>query len=316
MSLPLRTRVFCRVIDGARSTRLADRSLAEIQRGRRMEPVHWFPFSLVFGSVPRGVRRRDDSAPTRAGQVPVRWYEPAGLRRPAPVVVFFHGGGWVQGSLRGYDAVCGQVAARLGALVVSVAYRLAPEHAFPAAAEDCVDVTAWVAERAAALGVDASRLAVMGDSAGGNLAAVVALAARDDAGPAIAAQVLVYPGLDGTMSSPSIDRHAQAPVLTRQKIADFIALYHPRGDRRDPVLSPLYAVDVAGLPPALVQTADHDPLLDDGLRYTARLREAGVTVRCTQYRDVPHGFLSFPGVAASGDRPLAEIVSWLREVLG
>ncbi len=315
MSLPLRTRAFCWVIDRARADRLAHRSLQEIQRGRRLEPPHVFPFSLVFGSVPRGVRRVDGSVPTRAGRVAVRWYVPDGLRRPAPLVVYLHGGGWVQGSIRGYDAVCGQLATRLGAQVVSVGYRLAPEHVFPAAADDCTDVTAWVVEHAAERGVDPARVVVMGDSAGGNLAAVVALRARQHRGPALAAQVLVYPGLDGTMSSPSIDRNAHAPVLTRQKIADFIALYHPHGDRRDPVLSPLHAPDLTGLPPTLVQTADHDPLLDDGLRYVERLREAGVPVRCTQYRDVPHGFLSFPGVAASGDRPLAEAVEWLREVL-
>jgi acetyl esterase/lipase len=316
VSLPLRTRVFCAVIDAARRKRLADRTVQQIQRGRRLEPPHRFPFSLVFGAVPRDVRWRDDVAVTRAGQVPVRCYEAPGHPRPGPLVMFFHGGGWVQGSIRAYDAVCAQVASRTGALVVSVGYRLAPEDPFPAAVEDCVDATAWAVSRAEVLGVDPARVAVMGDSAGGNLAAVVALVARDEGAPRIAAQVLVYPGLDGTMSSSSIDRNAHAPVLTRAKIHDFLDLYHPGPDRDDPLLSPLLADDVTGLPPALVQTASHDPLLDDGERYAERLRAAGVPVRVTEYADVPHGFLSFPGAAASGDRPLEEICAWLRETLG
>ncbi|GAB3590965.1 hypothetical protein GCM10027446_07430 [Angustibacter peucedani] len=315
-SLPLRTRVFCALVDGTRGGgRLTERSLAQIRRTRRLEPVHFWPFSLVFGRVPRDVRRRDDVVPTRGGSVRVRWYAPSPRPRPAPLVVFLHGGGWVQGGLRGYDAVCGQVASRLGALVVSVDYRLAPEHVFPAAVEDCFDVTTWVAEHAGELDVDPDRVVVMGDSAGGNLSAVVAQLARDAGGPALAAQVLVYPGVDGTMSSASIDELAHAPVLTRQKIEDFLALYHPSGDRRDPVLSPLHAADLRGLPPALVLTADHDPLRDEGEAYADALLAAGVAVRRTRYRDVPHGFLSFPGAAASGDRPLGEICAWLREVL-
>jgi acetyl esterase/lipase len=311
VSLPWRTRAFCTVADLARRRRLADRTLAQIQRSRRLEPPHRFPFDRWFGAVPRDVRWRDDVAATRTGQVRVRCYESRAHSRPGPLVLFFHGGGWVQGSIRGYDAVCAQVASRVAALVVSVEYRLAPEHPFPAAMEDCYDAACWAVSRAEVLGVDPSRVAVMGDSAGGNLAAVVALMARDLGGPQLAAQVLVYPGLDGTLSSPSVDRLAHSPILTRQKIADFLDRYHPDPDRSDPNLSPLLAPDLSRLPPTLIQTADHDPLLDDGSRYAERLLAAGVPVTYTEYRDVPHGFLSFPGLAASGDRPMAQIVAHL-----
>ncbi len=316
MSLPWRTRLLCAVADRLAGPRPARRTLAQLQRSRRIVPPHRFPFGRWFGAIPPDVRWRDEVAATRAGQVRVRCYESTSRARPGPLVLFFHGGGWVQGSLAGYDAVCAQVASRAGALVVSVDYRLAPEHRYPAALEDCFDVTCWAVNRAEALGVDPGRVAVMGDSAGANLAAVVTLQARDLGAPAIAAQVLAYPGLDGTLSSPSIDRLADAPILSRQKIRDFLDLYHPGTDRDDPLLSPLLAPDLAGLPPALVQTAQYDPLVDDGARYAEALRAAGVPVRYTEYQDVPHGFLSFPGLAASGDQPMAEIVAALREALG
>jgi acetyl esterase len=196
--------------------------------------------------------------------------------------------------------------------VVSVDYRLAPEHQAPVPAHDCVDATAWVAANGRALRADTSRLAVCGDSAGGNLAAVVALAARDAGGPSLRHQALIYPGLDQTLSSPSIEENADAPVLTRANILAFQRHYLPEGaDRRDPMLSPLFG-DLQGLPPALVQTADLDPLRDDGLRYAAALRKAGVPARVTNYLRAPHGFASFPGVVPVGAQHRAELVQELR----
>jgi acetyl esterase len=314
MSLPRRTRAFCAVVDRLSGPPLSEKSPEQIERVRRLQPPHWFPFSLVFGRVPRDVRLHDERATTRAGTLRVRVYSPATPTAGRPLVLYFHGGGWVTGAVSGFDAVCGQLASRVGAVVVSVDYRLAPEHPFPAAVEDCFDATQWAVRQAHRWGADPARVAVAGDSAGGSLAAVVCLLARD-AGPAIAAQVLVYPGLDGTLSSPSLDTHAHAPILTRRKVLDYVARYHPTGDRRDPRFSPLHAEDLGGLPAALIQTADHDPLLDDGRRYAHAVREAGGAVRYTEYHDVPHGFLSFPGAAACGDAPIAEIAHFLRGAL-
>jgi acetyl esterase len=311
MAMPLRTRLFTTLIGLRDRTPLSDRTLAQIQASRRIEPPHAFPLSLVFGSVPRTVSRRDEQVPTRAGQVLVRHYEPAGRAASSPVVVFFHGGGWVQGSVPGYDALCAQTASRTGSLVLSVDYRLAPEHVFPAAVEDCLVVTTWVIDSADRLRVDPSRLAVMGDSAGGNLAAVVSQQLRDLGGVVPACQVLIYPATDATFASPSIDENADAPVLTRRSMHDFVDRYHPDGDRRDPRLSPLFAADLSGLPPTLVQTAQLDPLRDDGSRYADALVAAGVPVRYTEYAGMPHGFASFPGVAPCGEQHLAEIAATL-----
>jgi acetyl esterase len=316
VTLPLRTRLFAAFVARLEGPRLRDRTQAQIEAARRMEPPHRFPFDRLFGAVPPDVRHRDDLAVTRAGSVRVRLYESSRHRRPVPLVVFFHGGGWVQGSVGGYDAVCAQVASRTGALVVSVDYRLAPEHPFPAAVEDCFDALAWAVSRADVLGVDPSRVAVMGDSAGGNLAAVVSQLARDAGGPGLVSQVLIYPGVDATLASPSIDRLADAPFLSRDDIVDFLDRYHPGADRTDPLLSPLLAADLRGLPRALVQTAEHDPLLDDGRRYAQALAGAGVPVRYTEYADSPHGFITLPGLVACRNQPMHEICAQLREVFG
>ncbi len=314
MTMPLRTRLACAVLDriGGRR-RLADLTVAQIQASRRLNPPHRPPFDRVFGVMPPDVHLRDDVAETRAGECHVRFYESTAHPRPGPLVVYLHGGGWVRGSVGGLDAVCAQVAARTGALVLSVDYRLAPEHPFPAAVEDAYDVTCWAVSRAVVLGVDPDRVAVMGDSAGGNLAAVVAQTALAEGTPALAAQVLVYPGTDATLASPSITENAKAPLLTREMIVDYLEAYQPGGDRRDPRISPLLAADLSGLPRALVQTAEHDPLRDDGARYADALRRAGVQVRYTEYADVPHGYLSIPGLVPSRYQPMAEIAAELRD---
>ncbi|MGL5858578.1 MAG: alpha/beta hydrolase [Angustibacter sp.] len=314
--MPWRTQLLCFVADRMRGRPLSELSVEEIRRERRRRTVpHTPPWDTVFGRVPRGVRIDLDSAPTRAGSVLVRWYHPTGARPdvPGPLLVYLHGGGWVYGDVRDYDAVCGQVAARIGAPVLSVGYRLAPEHRFPAAVEDCLDVVTWVRRTAANHGVDPDRIAVMGDSAGGNLAAVVAQQARD-AGEPVSAQVLVYPAIDATFSSPSVDRLADAPILTRRGMHDFLDRYHPVGDPTDPRLSPLHAPDLAGLPPALVQTAALDPLVDDGARYARALQDAGVPVRYTEYVGAPHGFISFPGAAPAAAQAIAEAAAFLRLV--
>jgi acetyl esterase len=201
------------------------------------------------------------------------------------------------------------------AVVVSVEYRLAPDHRYPAAAEDCYAALVDVVGRAAALGADPERVAVMGDSAGGNLAAVVCLMARDRGAPRIAHQGLVYPAVDLTMSSPSIEENAHAPILTKADCLAFRDHYLGDQDRRQPYASPLFAPDHAGLPPALVQVAEHDPIRDDGRRYAAALREAGVPVRLTEYVGMPHGYAWFPRICKAAPQALAELVAEQRAAL-
>jgi acetyl esterase len=271
---------------------------------------------LLFGGVAPGVALIGGSAAGQDGPVAVRTYRPARPSSgPLPLVVNFHGGGWTIGSLDSADWLCSNVAAQVGAAVVSVDYRLAPTHRWPAAAEDCYAALTDVAARAAEFGADAERLAVMGDSAGGNLSAVVALMARDRSGPRIGYQALLYPATDLTLGSPSIDENAEAPILTRADVVAFRDHYLGGQDPRDPYASPLCAPDLGGLPPALVQVAEHDPIRDDGLRYAAALRAAGVPVRTTTYVGMPHGYLSFPKLCRSAPQALAELCAQLREAL-
>ena len=204
----------------------------------------------------------------------MRVYRPSTATRDLPVVVFFHGGGWVLGSTRMYDPLCSFLAAEVGGGGAERRLPDGAEHRAPTAALDCVDAVRQVSAHGERWSADTSRLAVAGDSAGGNLAAVVAQVVRDDGGPVIAHQALIYPGTDATMSQPSIRQHADAPVLTRPKIEAFLAHYRgPDGlATHDPLLSPLWAADHSGLPPALVQTADLDPLRDEGALYATRLK--------------------------------------------
>ena len=313
--MALRTQALCLLASLRRRPEISDLTPDQIRANRAGVLPHRFPFNHVFGAVAAGVTISASSAITREGSVPLRVYQPAGRRGPHPLVMFFHGGGWVQGNVRSYDPLCSQVADRVGAVVVSVDYRLAPENPFPAAVHDCYDACAWAAAQADDLGIDPRRVAVLGDSAGGNLAAVVALMSRDLGGPPLAFQGLLYPATDATLSSPSIDENADAPLLTRRNVRDFLARYRGDADVMDARLSPLHASCHRGLPPALVQTAALDPLRDDGARYAEALRAAGVAVRYTEYQGVPHGFASFPGAVLCGQQALAELTTALGEAL-
>jgi acetyl esterase len=233
-----------------------------------------------------------------------------------PVVVAFHGGGWVFGNLDSADWLCSEVAARVPAVVVAAAYRLAPEHPAPAAHRDAAAVTAWVAEHATDLGADRQRLAVLGESSGGTLAATVALAARDSGGPSIAFQALIYPITDLTLSSPSVEELPDEPILQSADLRAYVTLYlGAGGDARDPYVSPLFAPNHAGLPPALVLTGDHDPLRDDGKRYAQRLAECAVPVQHIEQVDSPHGFFSFPNICRGSGPALEVLTSALRKAL-
>jgi acetyl esterase len=250
--------------------------------------------------------------PGPAGEIPVRIYTPAGTG-PFPALVYFHGGGWVIGSLDTHDGTCRELANGAGCVVVSVDYRLAPENKFPAAAEDAYAATKWVFANAAALGADARRVAIGGDSAGGNLAAVVALMARDRGGPPLAFQLLVYPVTDAARDTPSYVDNADGYFLTAKAMAWFWNHYLPRpADGENPYASPLRAADVSGLAPALVITAEFDPLRDEGEAYARRLEKAGVAVRLTRYDGMIHGFFGMGRMLEQGKQAMAEAVKNLQ----
>jgi acetyl esterase len=261
---------------------------------------------------------RSASAEGPRGPIPLRVYRPASVADATrlPALVFFHGGGWVIGDLDTHDTLCRQLTAEAGISVVSVDYRLAPEHKFPAAADDAWAATRWVAAHAAELGVDGARLAVGGDSAGGNLAAVVALMARDAGGPALALQALLYPVTDVAAESRSYADLADGYLLTREGMRWFIAHYLDRaaegGDWR---ASPLRATSLAGVAPALVVTAGFDPLRDEGDAYAARLREAGVSVDHVCFGGMIHGFVPMGKLIETGNRAVTLIAGSLRYAL-
>ena len=310
--MDLRVHLLGRLLRRVSVARLDD---AELARVRERQVGHHPLLDLVFGGVAPGVELTDTTAAGQVGPLPVRVHRPAGLAGPLPLVVEYHGGGWTIGSLDHADWLCSNVAAAACALVVSVDYRLAPTHRWPAAAEDCYAALVDVVNRAEELGADPDRVAVMGDSAGGNLSAVVSLMARDRGGPRISFQGLLYPATDLTLSSPSLEENADAPILTRDDCVAFRDHYLGGQDPRHPYASPLFAPDLAGLPPALVQVAEHDPIRDDGLRYADALHAAGVPVRTTQYVGMPHGYLSFPRLCRSTPQALAELCAELTAAL-
>ena len=251
-----------------------------------------------------------------AGPIPLRLYRGQGADkvRPQPAVVFFHGGGWVIGDLESHDQPCRALANAIPAIVVAVDYRLAPEHKFPAAVDDAIAATRWISQHAARLGIDATRLAVGGDSAGGNLAAVTALDARDRGGPPIAGQVLIYPCTDMYIDHPSHQRHATQLPLTRAGMHWFIGHYlRGPGDKDDWRASPLRAADFARLPPALVITAGFDPLRDEGEAYAAALRGAGVPVEHERFEGQIHGFVAMGRMVADADRAIRRAAAFLRQ---
>jgi len=260
-------------------------------------------------------RVEDFTVPGPAGPIPVRLY--AGrVGESQPCLVYFHGGGYVVCDLDTHDTVCRRLAKESGAVVIAVDYRLAPEHRFPAALEDCHAATQWVAADAEQLGVDAGRIAVGGDSAGGNLAAVVSIQCRDAGGPKLGLQVLVYPVTDCTsFDTESYREFGEDHYLTRGMMDYFIEHYFATAqDRALPDASPLLAKDLRGLPPALVITAECDPLRDEGEAYAARLAAAGVTVTCTRYPGVFHPFFSLAGIMEDGRKAVRQVAGALQRM--
>ncbi|MFK4071698.1 alpha/beta hydrolase [Streptomyces sp. NPDC029674] len=270
------------------------------------------------------VMDRTIPGPRGAPDLPVRIYLPHPERRdphrqhprprpPRPTVLFFHGGGYALCGIDSHDATARGLAARSGAVVVSVGYRLAPEHRFPAAVDDAYAALCWAAGECGALGGDPGALATAGDSSGGGLAAAVALRARDAGGPAVASQVLLYPVLDAAQDTDSYRENAEGYFLTAAHMRWFWEQYlGPGGDGAHPLASPLRAADPTGLPPAYLVTAGCDPLRDEGLAYAERLRAAGVDVIAAHHPRMFHGFLGFPDVlpeAAEALRGAAEAIA-------
>jgi acetyl esterase len=252
--------------------------------------------------------------PGPGGELPLRLYRPAS--GPLPALLYFFGGGWVLGTIDTADGVSRSLANSSGALVAVVGYRLAPEHPFPAAIDDCHATVRWVAEHAAEIGADPARLAVGGDSAGGNLAAAVALRARAG-GPALAGQILVYPNTDQLADDEST-RAADDPFLfNRHSVAWYRQHYlADPADAANPLASPLRAESLAGLPPALVITAEYDPLRDQGEAYARRLADAGVPVELSRYPGMAHGFFTMAGTVDASRAAIGQAASRLRAWFG
>lgn len=259
----------------------------------------------------------DREIPGPAGPIPVRIYRPdASASSPSPALVYFHGGGWVIGGIDTHDGTCRALTRRTGAVTVSVDYRLAPENPFPAAVEDAEAAVRWLAAAGTDVGVDPQRIAVGGDSAGGNLAAVVARRCHHGRGPGLVFQLLVYPVTDLAHESASYRENGEGYFLTRSMMQWFRDQYLPDPALRShPDASPLLAESLEGLPPALVITAEYDPLRDEGEAYAARLRDAGVPAKVSRYAGMIHGFFSMGTLIPRADDAIREAAEALRAAL-
>ena len=272
--------------------------MLEARKQMGVEPVH---------------QVRDIKIPGPAGEIPVRIYTPD-VPQPAPALVYFHGGGWVIGDLESHDGVCRALANQVPCVVASVDYRLAPEAKFPAAVEDSYAATEWIAAHAGELGIDRNRIAVGGDSAGGNLAAVISQMARDRKGPELVYQLLIYPATDMRMLSPSIEENAEGPLLTKASMIWFLGHYlRSEKDKLNPLASPALVSDLSDLPAASILTAECDPLRDEAEDYGRSLEAAHVPVQIKRYAGMPHGFFSFAAALTTGRQALADVALQLRK---
>ncbi|MFN2556659.1 MAG: alpha/beta hydrolase [Nitriliruptorales bacterium] len=269
----------------------------------------------LVGAGPEVGEVRNHKIPTAAGLLQVRTYRPEGAG-PFPVVVYLHGGGWLVGTLDSYDALCRHLALRTDCLVVSVAYRRAPEHHHPAAFEDAYTATCWAHEHAASFDGDPRSLGIAGDSAGGHLAALAAVRAHERDHPALRFQVLIYPALDPTMGSESINEFAEGYHLTREELRWCWNRYLGSGEWELSEVTPLHRARLDGLPPTLLIVAGHDPLRDEGVSYATRLAAAGVFTRLRIYEGMIHGFLRFLRVLDAAHDALDDVACFVREVVG
>ncbi|UYM04119.1 alpha/beta hydrolase [Solicola gregarius] len=314
--IPLRTRVFTG-LTGRLGTPIDSMDPADLPalRRRRARVQRSRLARLVVGRPAAGCEIADRTVSFGANALRMRVYRPAGATGSLPGVVAFHGGGFVLGDPEQAEWLCSQVAVRTRAVVVSAEYRLAPEHPYPAAIDDAWSATRWAYDNADELDIDRDRFAIMGESAGGTLAAVVAIKARDAGGPRLRAQALLYPAVEMTETFDSERRNAAGPIVTSAQLKGFSRMYLAGADGSDPLASPLRTPDLAGVAPALIQTAEYDPLRDNGSRYAAALRHAGVPVRYTCYRGAVHGYLNMPGVVPAAQQAIGEVERELRRLL-
>ncbi|WP_096200741.1 alpha/beta hydrolase [Bacillus sp. FJAT-45350] len=272
-------------------------------------------FTALAGEPEEVEKVENRFIPGPGGDIPVRIYTPEG-EGPFPALVYYHGGGWVIGDLDGVDVPCRLLTNRSNCVVVSVDYRLAPEHKFPAAIDDAYEAAKWVVENGPSIGVDSQRVAVGGDSAGGNLAAVVSLMARDKKEFSIAYQMLIYPVTNHSYETASYRENADGYLLTKDSMVWFWDHYlRNADDGKNPYVSPLLAEDLSGLPPALVVTAGFDPLRDEGEEYAQLLQQAGVTVETKRYDEMIHGFFWMPGVLDKGKECIEHAALSLKKAL-
>jgi acetyl esterase len=272
----------------------------------------------ILDARPVAVHRVEDlTLAGPGGSLLVRCYTPRASDQPLPMLLWFHGGGFVIGSVNSYDAICRQLCLQADCMVLSVDYRLAPEHPFPAAVEDCFAALNWAVVQGAALGGDPKRIALAGDSAGGNLATVCSILARDAGGPELALQCLIYPCTAAEPETASHHRFAEGYILSRQSIQWFYRHYlaHPDG-RNDYRYAPLLADDLSGLAPTLLILADHDPLYDEGRAYGERLQAAGNQIEIVDYPGMVHAFYSMSNAVDAAKDALARSARALRTAFG
>ena len=267
-----------------------------------------------FGEDETLAEVRDLEIDGAAGPIPARFYRPLG--DPRGLILFYHGGGWVVGNLQSHDKAVRALANRSECAVLAIEYRLAPEHVFPAGLEDCYAALQWADRHKSDLGLGDVPLVVAGDSAGGNLAAVVAVMARDRKGPALAAQLLIYPATSSGQDTPSYTERGTGSLLTKADMVWFWNHYAPEGmDRNDPRMSVLLTEDLGRLPPAVLAIAEFDPLRDEGVAYGRKLASADTAVTVLYYRDLPHGFLTFYQMSPGASRALDEMATSLKSAL-
>ena len=273
--------------------------------------------SLMDEPAPALPRIEDVRIPGPAGEIPARVYSPSAAAAPQPAIVYFHGGGWVQGDLETHHGLCARLAKHAGVLVVAVDYRLAPENKFPAAVEDCLAAYRWVRAKGRDVGADSARVAVAGDSAGGNLSAVVSQLAASGGSPVPTCQVLIYPAVDFSLDTDSHREMVDGHVIPRERVLWYMDQYlRNEADKTDLRAAPLRAASLKDQPPAMIVTAGFDPLRDEGRAYGDRLREAGVDVVYREYPGQIHAFVSLTKAIPQGMACTLEIAEYLRRRLG
>ncbi len=285
-------------------------SLDELKNASKKSNSSWSQFICTGKKIPvdKVIQQNING---RHGDIPVRLYYP-NQQKSLPLILFFHGGGWVYGNLDTYDRLCRRVARDAGAIVLAVDYRLAPFYKYPTALEDCYDAFLWTRQNAANLSANPDRIIVMGDSAGGNLAAAVCLIARDRSVSSIAQQVLIYPVVSGKLNLPSMEKNFDAPVVTNPRMQCCVDYYDAKKtDILEAYFSPLFAENLSNLPPALIITCEYDPLHDQAIMYAKRLQDAEISVKLLDYPKTIHGFMSFPAFCKEASTAFAEVAKYI-----